>query len=214
MTSCAALILCCRAPAFEQQILTSNSAVQSSSSCQMRREIREAELAAARDNEPNPEELEKYIKERFGNRRCDMPGHGAVLCMLWLKKSTSRTGWETGSAAGLLSHAVCAVVYLLWLSCFLCALQASKGVQLDASVPGCPSPECPGPSAAPAPICCSYASYGYEEEGGDGRPRAVGQQALMPTATDPKVSLLDGRSSSHTCGCQGSRRFEICGLSL
>ena len=37
---------------------------------QMRREIREAELAAARDNEPNPEELEKYIKERFGNRRC------------------------------------------------------------------------------------------------------------------------------------------------
>ncbi len=35
----------------------------------MRREMREAELAAARDNEPNPEELEKYIKERFGNRR-------------------------------------------------------------------------------------------------------------------------------------------------
>lgn len=34
----------------------------------MRREIREAELAAARDSEPNPEELEKYIKERFGNR--------------------------------------------------------------------------------------------------------------------------------------------------
>jgi len=35
----------------------------------MRREMREAELAAARDNEPNPEELEKYIKERFGGRR-------------------------------------------------------------------------------------------------------------------------------------------------
>ena len=35
----------------------------------MRREMREAELAAARDNEPNPEELEQYIKERFGNRR-------------------------------------------------------------------------------------------------------------------------------------------------
>ncbi|KAL4420140.1 hypothetical protein ABPG77_010356 [Micractinium sp. CCAP 211/92] len=34
----------------------------------MRREIREAELAAARDSEPNPEELEKYIKERFGGR--------------------------------------------------------------------------------------------------------------------------------------------------
>lgn len=29
----------------------------------------QAELAAARDSEPNPEELEKYIKERFGGRR-------------------------------------------------------------------------------------------------------------------------------------------------
>jgi hypothetical protein len=35
----------------------------------MRRQVREAELAAARDNEPNPEELDKFIKERYGNRR-------------------------------------------------------------------------------------------------------------------------------------------------
>ncbi len=34
----------------------------------MRREIREAEMAAQRDNEPNPEELEKYLRERFGGR--------------------------------------------------------------------------------------------------------------------------------------------------
>ncbi|PRW59844.1 transcription elongation factor SPT5-like protein 1 [Chlorella sorokiniana] len=83
----------------------------------MRREIREAELAAARDNEPNPEELEKYIKERFGNR--------------------------------------------------------------------------------------SYASYGYDEEGGDGRPRAVGQQALMPTATDPKLWVV-------RCGEGQEREAVVC----
>lgn len=34
----------------------------------MRRQVREAELAAARDNEPNAEELDKFIKERYGNR--------------------------------------------------------------------------------------------------------------------------------------------------
>lgn len=34
----------------------------------MRRQMREAELAAARDAEPNPEELEAYIKERFAGR--------------------------------------------------------------------------------------------------------------------------------------------------
>ena len=37
----------------------------------MRRQMREAAAAAERDSEPNPEELEKYIKERFGaNRGC------------------------------------------------------------------------------------------------------------------------------------------------
>ena len=35
----------------------------------MRRQMREAAAAAERDSEPNPEELEKYIKERFGNNR-------------------------------------------------------------------------------------------------------------------------------------------------
>ncbi len=34
----------------------------------MRRQVREAELAAARDNEPDAEELDKFIKERYGNR--------------------------------------------------------------------------------------------------------------------------------------------------
>lgn len=50
-------------------------------------------------------------------------------------------------------------------------------------------------------LVCSYASYGYEDEGGDGRPRAVGQQALMPTATDPKVGgwLLLSSCWEHCC---------------
>jgi hypothetical protein len=39
----------------------------------MRQEMREAAVAADRDNEPNPEELEKYIKERFGGQRCEVP---------------------------------------------------------------------------------------------------------------------------------------------
>lgn len=35
----------------------------------MRQEMREAEMAAERDREPDPEALEKYVKERFGGRR-------------------------------------------------------------------------------------------------------------------------------------------------
>ena len=53
----------------------------------MRREMREAELAAARDSEPNPEELEKYIKERFGGRRwVPLGAYGRrqrALCRVW-----------------------------------------------------------------------------------------------------------------------------------
>ena len=40
----------------------------------MRRQMREAELAAARDAEPNPEELEAYIKQRFAGRGCAAAG--------------------------------------------------------------------------------------------------------------------------------------------
>lgn len=115
------------------------------SAFQMRREIREAELAAARDNEPNPEELEKYIKERFGNRRCVVPSfHCPTRCRPHSLLPLRRLFLSLPAASSLIRN-----------PCF---------------------------------NQCSYASYGYDEEGGDGRPRAVGQQALMPTATDPKVT--------------------------
>jgi len=106
--------------------------VQSAPSCQMRREIREAELAAARDNEPNPEELEKYIKERFGNRRCGLaldsyPTHRAALGSAKLHCCAARCGF---------------------LPSVFVRPKLPQGVQLDASVPGCLSPEWS--------LCCAH----------------------------------------------------------
>ena len=50
----------------------------------MRRQMREAAAAAERDSEPNPEELEKYIKERFGNNRGCVGGCCAGGAVLWV----------------------------------------------------------------------------------------------------------------------------------
>lgn len=94
--------------------------------------------------------------------------------------SPTPRSWRSTSRSGLATAGACAIISLPDpVSPTRCAALAVPFLSLP---------------AASSPIrntCfnqCSYASYGYDEEGGDGRPRAVGQQALMPTATDPKVT--------------------------